>query len=171
MKCKPFIKWVGGKRQLIEELTTALPSKYNRYFEPFVGGGALFFKLQPENAYLSDINPELTNVYNIVKNKVNLLIKDLRNYHNTKEEFYTVRNLDRNHSYNNLTDVQRASRFIFLNKTCFNGLYRTNSKGQFNVPFCYYKNVKIVDEDNLTACSNVLKRTEIITSTFLTIEE
>ncbi|RZD15573.1 MAG: DNA adenine methylase [Candidatus Acididesulfobacter guangdongensis] len=167
---KPFIKWAGGKRQLIEELISLFPANYNRYFEPFIGGGALFFAIQPENAYISDINPELINLYNVVKNDVDSLIEDLRRYKNTEEEFYKIRNLDRKPSYKKFSKVRKASRFIYLNKTCYNGLYRTNSDGYFNVPFGFYKNPNIIDEKNLKVCSELLKKTEIALSPFSAIE-
>ena len=167
---KPFIKWAGGKRQLIKELIKLLPANYNRYFEPFIGGGALFFAIQPKNAYISDINPELINLYNVVKNDVDLLINDLIKYKNTEDYFYKIRNLDRKPSYKKFSKVRKASRFIYLNKTCYNGLYRTNSKGYFNVPFGSYKNPNIIDKQNLKACSELLKKTEIVSSHFLAIE-
>ena len=167
---KPFIKWAGGKRQIIKELTDSLPKNYNRYFEPFIGGGALFFAVRPKNAYISDINPELINLYNMVKNNTHSLIKDLRRYKNTETEFYKIRNLDRTPDYKNLTNIEKAGRFIYLNKTCYNGLYRTNSKGQFNAPYGFYKNPNIIDEQNLKICSELLKETEIGLSDFSNIE-
>ena len=167
---KPFIKWAGGKRQIIKELTDSLPKNYNRYFEPFIGGGALFFAVRPKNAYISDINPELINLYNTVKNNTHSLIKDLLRYKNTETEFYRIRNLDRTPDYKNLTNIEKAGRFIYLNKTCYNGLYRTNSKGQFNAPYGFYKNPNIIDEQNLKICSELLKETEIGLSDFSNIE-
>ncbi len=157
----PIVKWVGGKRQLMFELLKNMPKSYNRYFEPFIGGGALFFELRPENAYISDINEELINLYSIVKDNVYDLIADLNKHEVSKEYFLEIRNLDRTDEYKNLSNVQRASRFIYLNRTCFNGLYRVNSQGQFNVPFGNYKNPRIVDENNLLNCSELLKNTEI----------
>lgn len=157
----PIVKWVGGKRQLMFELLKNMPKSYNRYFEPFIGGGALFFELQPENAYISDMNEELINLYSVVRDNVYELISDLSKHEISKEYFLEIRNLDRTSEYKNLSDVQRASRFIYLNRTCFNGLYRVNSQGQFNVPFGNYKNPRIVDENNLLNCSELLKNTEI----------
>ena len=157
----PIVKWVGGKCQLMFELLKNMPKSYNRYFEPFIGGGALFFELQPENAYISDMNEELINLYSVVRNNVCELIADLNKHEVSKEYFLTIRNLDRTDEYKNLSNVQRASRFIYLNRTCFNGLYRVNSQGQFNVPFGNYKNPRIVDENNLLNCSELLKNTEI----------
>ena len=157
----PIVKWVGGKRQLMFELLKNMPKSYNRYFEPFIGGGALFFELQPENAYISDMNEELINLYFVVRDNVYELISDLNKHEISKEYFLEIRNLDRTSEYKNLSNVQRASRFIYLNRTCFNGLYRVNSQGQFNVPFGNYKNPRIVDENNLLNCSELLKNTEI----------
>ena len=157
----PIVKWVGGKRQLMFELLKNRPKSYNRYFEPFIGGGALFFELQPENAYISDMNEELINLYSVVRDNVYELISDLNKHEVSKEYFLEIRNLDRTDEYKNLSDVQRASRFIYLNRTCFNGLYRVNSHGQFNVPFGNYKNPRIVDKNNLLNCSELLKNTEI----------
>ncbi len=157
----PIVKWVGGKRQLMFELLKNMPKNYNRYFEPFIGGGALFFELQPDNAYISDMNKELINLYQVVRDNVNELIVDLQKHDISKEYFMEIRNIDRTKEYKNWSNIQKASRFIYLNRTCFNGMYRVNSQGQFNVPFGYYKNPKIVDENNLINCSNLLQRTEI----------
>ena len=157
----PIVKWVGGKRQLMFELIKNMPKSYNRYFEPFIGGGALFFELQPEQAYISDMNEELINLYSVVRNNVYELIKDLSKHEVSKEYFLEIRNIDRTEHYTELSDVERASRFIYLNRTCFNGMYRVNSQGQFNVPFGYYKNPRIIDENNLLNCSELLKKTEI----------
>lgn len=157
----PIVKWVGGKRQLMFELIKNMPKSYNRYFEPFIGGGALFFELQPEQAYISDMNEELINLYSVVRDNVYDLIKDLSKHEVSKEYFLEIRNIDRTEQYTELSDVERASRFIYLNRTCFNGMYRVNSQGQFNVPFGYYKNPRIIDENNLLNCSELLKKTEI----------
>ena len=160
-KIYPIVKWVGGKRQLMFELLNNIPKNYNRYFEPFVGGGALFFELQPDNAYISDINEELINLYQVVRDNVNELINDLKKHDISKKYFMEIRNIDRTQEYKSWSDIQKASRFIYLNRTCFNGLYRVNSQGQFNVPFGHYKNPRIVDENNLINCSNLLQKTEI----------
>ena len=157
----PIVKWVGGKRQLMFELLKNMPKNYNRYFEPFIGGGALFFELQPDNAYISDMNEELINLYQVVRDNVEELVTDLQKHNIAKEYFMEIRNIDRTNDYRNWADVQKASRFIYLNRTCFNGMYRVNSKGEFNVPFGHYKNPRIVDENNLINCSNLLQRTEI----------
>ena len=157
----PIVKWVGGKRQLMFDLLKNMPQNYNRYFEPFIGGGALFFELQPDNAYISDMNEELISLYQVVRDNVDELITDLKKHDISKEYFMEIRNIDRTENYENWSSVQKASRFIYLNRTCFNGMYRVNSKGEFNVPFGHYKNPRIVDENNLINCSNLLQRTEI----------
>jgi len=162
---KPFVKWAGGKRQLIPELLKYIPKNFNNYFEPFVGGGALFFELynlgilKNKKVYLFDINGELINAYRIIRDHPNELIKKLKEFkskHN-KEFYYQIRELDRSESYKNLDNIIKAARFIYLNKTCFNGLYRVNKKGYFNVPMGKYKNPQIIDEENILAVSNALK--------------
>ena len=162
----PIVKWVGGKRQLMFELLKNMPKSYNRYFEPFIGGGALFFELQPQNGYISDMNKELINLYTVVRDDVYALIDDLNKHEVSKEYFLKIRNLDRSEKYNSLSDVKKASRFIYLNRTCFNGMYRVNSQGQFNVPFGNYKNPRIIDTENLINCSKLLKNTEICCADF-----
>ena len=158
---KPFVKWVGGKRQLLKQfkdLDLYPPDGFdpvkNTYFEPFVGGGAVFFDLLPKKAVLSDMNLELVTTYNVIKNDLKKLIKKLKEHqkNNNKTYFLYIRaqNLKR------LSDVSIAARFIYLNRTCFNGLYRVNKSGGFNVPFGKYKNPLIVDEDNLKKISRIL---------------
>lgn len=171
IKAKPFVKWVGGKTQLLPELTSRIPSSFFRYFEPFIGGGALFFHLQPEKSILIDINEELTNTYRVIKYKTDDLIADLKLHIYEKDYYYQIRNIDRTDEYKLWSDVKRASRLIYLNKSCFNGLYRVNSKGEFNTPMGSYKNPKIVDEVNLRACSQVLQKAEIINGSFLEVEK
>lgn len=163
-KPKPFVKWVGGKRQLLVQfrrLNLYPPEKFNvktgRYFEPFVGGGAVFFDLLPEKGFLSDLNNELVTTYNVIKNDVESLIKALKKHKIDKEYFLKIRAQDPN----SLNDLAVASRFIFLNRTCFNGMYRVNSKGGFNVPFGKYENPLICDEVNLRKVSKSLKGIEI----------
>jgi len=170
--CKPFIKWVGGKRQLIKEIKSYMPKSYNRYIEPFIGGGALYFELKPEDAIINDYNPELTNLYQVIKDKPDELIDDLATHINTSEYYYYLRALDRDvELYRDLTSVQKASRFIFLNKTGFNGLYRVNKQGQCNVPYGRYVNPKILDEQNILSCSQQLSTTTIKTGDFENIKE
>jgi DNA adenine methylase len=170
-RAKPFIKWVGGKTQLLPELTARIPSNIETYFEPFLGGGALFFHLSPTNSILLDINPELTNSYNTIASQVHELIEDLKQHIYTKEYYYQIRNIDRTKEYESWSAVQKASRLIYLNRTCFNGLYRVNKNGQFNTPMGRYKNPKIVDEYNLKACSQTLQKAQILTGSFLEIED
>ena len=171
VKAKPFVKWVGGKTQLLPELTSRIPSNFSRYFEPFIGGGALFFHYSPEQSTLIDINEELTNAYRVIKYQTEELITDLKRHIHEKDYYYQIRNVDRSSEYKLWSDVRRASRLIYLNKTCFNGLYRVNSKGKFNTPMGSYKNPKIVDEVNLRACSKALASAEIINGSFLEVEE
>jgi DNA adenine methylase len=133
----PFIKWVGGKRQIMSSIVELLPKniKTYNYVEPFVVGGAVLFHLQPKKAIINDFNAELINVYQVIKNNIEDLITDLKKHHNEAEYFYTLRGLDRTIEYKNLSNIERASRIIYLNKTCFNGLYRVNNAGEFNAPF------------------------------------
>lgn len=146
-KPKPFVKWVGGKRQLLEQFRSMdlyppngfNPSK-NTYFEPFVGGGAVFFDLLPQKAVLSDMNKELVTTYNVIKTDVESLIKSLKKHTYSKEYFLKIRAKNPE----KLSDLQVASRFIYLNRTAFNGMYRVNSKGEFNVPFGKYENSMIL---------------------------
>ena len=170
--CKPVIKWVGGKRQLINDIKTNMPEKYNRYFEPFIGGAALFFELKPENAFINDYNHELTNLYEIIKTKPNELIKDLKKHKNNEDYYYSLRKLDREPTkYKRMSKVKKASRFIFLNKTGYNGLYRVNQKGQNNVPYGRYSNPTIFEEDNILECSKYLQSATITTGDFENIKE
>lgn len=163
----PFLKWAGGKRQLIPQIDQYLPKDFNKYIEPFVGGGALFFYLLPKKAILIDINSDLINVYRILKEDVRGLVNSLKKHKNDKEYYYKVRKLDRNlEDFNNMSKIERASRIIFLNRCCYNGLYRVNSKGQFNVPFGKYKNPTICDDENLMLVSKVLKEVKIVNDSF-----
>lgn len=158
----PVLKWVGGKRQLIDEIEKVLPKKYGTYYEPFIGGGAVLFALQPDKAVINDINSELINLYNTIKNDVEELISDLSKHKNESEYFYEVREMDRRKEiYTNLTSVEKASRMIYLNKTCFNGLFRVNKAGEFNSPFGNYKNPNIINEVTLRAVSNYFNKANI----------
>ena len=158
IKCKPILKWAGGKTQMLDSILPRFPDSYGKYIEPFFGGGAVFFALQPDNAVIADSNPELINLYSTVANNVDAVIDELRKFTNTEEMFYDVRSQD----WESLSPVEAAARTIYLNKTCFNGLYRVNKKGQFNVPFGKYKNPKILDEDNLRAASSLLSKARIV---------
>jgi DNA adenine methylase len=164
----PILKWAGGKSQLLSSFEQYIPERFNRYIEPFVGGGAMFFNMcnrEPGlRASLSDLNEELINCYTAVRDDVEAVIKQLKQHRNEPEYFYKLRALD----VHNLTEAQRAARLIYLNKTCFNGLYRVNSRGQFNVPFGKYKNPRTCDEDNLHAASQALQKVSLSCSPFQT---
>lgn len=168
---RPFLKWAGGKKQLLPELCKRIPASFDQYFEPFIGGGALFFALQPKRATISDINPDLINIYQVIQSEIDNLIQDLQNHRYDKEYFYNLRNIDRDSDYIKWSSIRRASRSIYLNKTCFNGLYRVNSKGQFNTPFGSYKKPTILDEVNLRACSQALQGVEIRVDSFESVLE
>jgi DNA adenine methylase len=171
---KPFVKWAGGKNGLINSLISFIPKNFNSYFEPFVGGGALFFYLKNLNIlnskkiYLNDKNAELINAYKQIKINPNKLLEELeilKNNH-SKEYFYKIRNLDRDFDFYSLSEVFRAARFIYLNKTCFNGLCRYNAKGNFNTPMGSYKNPKIYDKDLIFSVHEVLKNVLITNKDF-----
>lgn len=157
----PFLKWVGGKRQLMNEIEPLIPSRISTYYEPFVGGGAVFLNRQPKKAVINDYNSELINVYQVIRDEVEELIDELHKHKNEAEYFYEIRALDRKEEFDNLSAVKRASRIIYLNKTCFNGLYRVNSSGEFNTPFGRYKNPNIVNEHVLKAVSSYLRNSNI----------
>lgn len=176
-KPSPFIKWAGGKGQLLNQLLPFFPTYFSTYYEPFLGGGAVFFQIHPLNAQLSDINPALINTYSQIKTNVNNLIQELiklqQQYLRLKQTeretfFYQVRSL-----YNQTPSdtLAKAVYFIFLNKTCFNGLYRENSKGKFNVPFGRYDNPTIVDEKNLRAAHQALQPVSLKTDSFERVVE
>jgi len=163
---KPYLKWAGGKRQLLKDIIKYLPKGINNYtyFEPFIGAGALFFELQPKKAIINDFNEQLILTYNVLKENVDELILLLKKYQQKNEEeyYYEIRNMDRNSEiFNKLSDIEKAARLIFLNKTCFNGLYRVNSQGLFNVPYGKYKNPAICEEIVLRQISNYLNSNEI----------
>ena len=164
--CRPFLKWAGGKTQLLPHLVHRIPNSFNRYIEPFIGGGALFFALQPRISLLADCNQELISCYQVVRSDVDALIEELKGFRYEKEMYYEVREWDRKPDFGQMSRVKRAARLIYLNKTCFNGLYRVNSKGHFNVPFGSYSDPTIVDPENLRACSTVLQRAIIQSGNF-----
>ncbi len=153
---QPVLKWVGGKRQLLESIRLHLPTKINSYYEPFIGGGALLFDIRPPKAVINDVNAELINVYQTIRDDLDALIQDLKRHKNESEYYYHLRAADRENDYAKLTKVQRASRILYLNKTCYNGLFRVNSQGHFNVPFGRYKNPTIVNESALRAVHRYL---------------
>ena len=154
IKGKPFVKWAGGKRQIIDKLLEYAPKEFNTYYEPFVGGGALLFELSPKNAVINDSNKELMNVYDCIKdeNKFVKMCRELNHYETNHSEdfYYEIRNKDRDKTkFNKIVDYKRAARTIYLNKSCFNGLYRVNSKNEFNVPFNKKTKVNTYDSQNL----------------------
>jgi DNA adenine methylase len=159
----PFVKWVGGKRQLIDHIMEAIPKNVKNctYVEPFVGGGAVFFHIQPKNAIINDLNSELINGYNVIKDEPAQLIADLGKHDNEPEYFYNIRQLDRSDDFLQTDRIKRASRLIYLNKTCYNGLYRVNNAGEFNSPFGKYKNPNIVNAPVLRAVSSYLNSNNI----------
>ncbi|MBE9037739.1 DNA adenine methylase [aff. Roholtiella sp. LEGE 12411] len=162
---RPFLKWAGGKSRLIQQYIPYFPKSYKNYYEPFLGGGAVFFYLQPSAAILTDINAELINTYCCVRDHVEELIsllKEHKNRHN-KDYYYSVRNNSGG------TDIEKAARLIYLNKTCFNGLYRVNSQGKFNVPLGRYDNPNICSEVLLKAASEALSNAEIKQADFFDV--
>lgn len=157
---KPLLKWVGGKRQLLPAIRAVVP-EFERYREPFLGGGAVLFSLAPQQAIAGDLNSELITVYTVVRDHVDELIALLKTYPNNEDFFYELRGLDRSSSFAELSRVSRAARTIYLNKTCYNGLYRVNNAGQFNAPFGRYKNPAICDEKTLRAVSRYLRGNDV----------
>ncbi len=168
--CRPVVKWVGGKRQLMKEIKNNMPANYNNYFEPFIGGGALFFELKNEGCYINDYNDELINLYQVIKDNPVGLIEDLKHHTNTEDYYYRIREMDRSPNYSQISTIARASRLMFLNRTGYNGLYRVNRSGQNNVLFGRYKNPKIVDEENIMSCSELLQKTIITKGDFENIK-
>ena len=162
---RPILKWAGGKTQLLKELIPRIPKHYNRYIEPFIGGGALFFALKPTNAIIADSNPELILTYQQLARNIEKVIEYLEQYTNTSETFYKVRAQD----WKELPKAEAAARMIYLNKTCFNGLYRVNRQGSFNTPFGRYKNPNICDIEHLHAASDILKNATIICGNYLDV--
>jgi len=151
---RPFVKWAGGKRQLLRELLKHVPLRHGRYFEPFLGGGALFFALRPPLATLADKNERLIRAYKGIKNDVEQVAKLLKTYRHEEKFFYGMRNVD----IDARSDAEVAAWFVYLNKTGFNGLYRVNRENRFNVPFGRCENPKICDVRTLRACSTALAK-------------
>lgn len=162
---KPILKWAGGKSQMLKYILPLIPNYSGRYIEPFLGGGAVYFALNPDNAIISDSNPELINMYRQVADNVESVITYLNKYKNDKELFYAVRE----QVWENLPKAEAAARMIFLNKTCFNGLYRVNKKGMFNTPFGNYKNPVICDEDRLRNASKILSKATLVCGDYLDV--
>jgi len=156
---KPILKWVGGKRQLLDEIESRLPKKCTLYVEPFIGGGAVLFDKQPQEVRINDYNTELMNVYRVVRDNPEELIELLKHHEEKNTElgsewYYQVRELDRKPDYENMPSIDKAARIIYLNKTCYNGLFRVNSAGQLNVPYGRYKHPNIVNEIGIRAMHN-----------------
>ena len=162
---KPFVKWAGGKRQLIPQIEKHLPEKFGSYFEPFLGGGALLFNLLSENknlkGHVSDLNSDLVLSYVTIRDNLNVLLKSLQKHSdkyfaNSESYYYSVR------ESNPKSQIEKVSRLLFLNRTCFNGLYRVNSKGKFNVPLGRYSHPNIVQEENLKSVNQFLNQNKVI---------
>ncbi len=170
-KAAPILKWAGGKRQLLTELLARVPESFKAYHEFFFGGGALFFELYNQGrikkAYLSDLNPKLINVYKVVKERPEELMEELKSpkYKNEAKAFYEIRALKPEDA------VEQAAGFIYLNKTAYNGLYRENAKGEFNVPFGKYKNPRILDEEGILAASEAFSMAELLCGDFSRISK
>lgn len=171
---KPFVKWVGGKTQLLSQFKKLYPKSYNNYFEPFLGGGAVFFHLKPQKAYLNDINKALVWTYRNIKRNPQKIISLLENL---RQEYYVKNKMERENLYYSIREdynddalsnrvIEKSAFLIFLNKTCYNGLYRENSKGKFNVPFGRYKKPRIIDKENLFTVHRVLKNAKLTDKDF-----
>lgn len=169
-KIVPFLKWAGGKRQLLDRISERMPQKYNNYYEPFIGGGAVLFGLQPERALINDINESLINTYRIIATNPQTLIEcvkelDSKIGEDGKKYYYDLRERYNDKLMKKEFDVELASLFIFINKHCFNGLYRVNGKGLFNVPYNNSKRESI-DEESIMAVSDYLKNVTILSGDF-----
>ena len=164
-KTSPILKWAGGKRQLLPHILPLVPEKFSRYYEPFLGAGAMLFELQPKKAVVNDTNTELINVYQMIKDSPEDLIALLKKYekkHN-KDFYYKIRDIDRNEKkFNKLSDIEKAARTIYLNRTCYNGLYRVNKSGYFNTPIGTNSSIQIVNEEGILAISDYLNANEIV---------
>jgi DNA adenine methylase len=167
-RVRPFLKWADGKTRLLAALRQSLPTKpFNRYFEPFVGGGAFFFDLAPREAILGDSNPELINCYSVVRERPGELLDALSRLRVSESEFYRLRAM----VPEELPAVSRAARLVYLNKTCYNGLYRVNKQGRFNTPYGQHSNVRLIDDANLMAASKLLRRAELSNEDYRTVVE
>lgn len=166
----PFVKWAGGKRQLLDRISERMPKSYNNYFEPFIGGGAVLFELQPQKAVINDINSALTNTYKIICEKPQDFISEIKKldsemWEDGKKYYYSLRELYNDKLKKKEFDVELATLFVFINKHCFNGLYRVNGKGLFNVPYNNSRRVSI-DDASILEISEYLKNVEILTGDF-----
>jgi DNA adenine methylase len=162
---RPVIKWAGGKTQLLNELRGRVPKRFNRYIEPFIGGGALFFDLTPSSAVIADSNPELVNLYTSLQRNHSAIGRVLTHFKNTEQFFYKIRK----QRFDQLDPMYAAARTIYLNRTCYNGLYRVNRKGEFNVPFGHYKNSRFYQPEILKAAAQALANTEIVLGDYKTV--
>jgi DNA adenine methylase len=165
---KPFLRWAGGKQKLLPFITKFIPKDFDCYYEPFHGGGALLLHMKPQKFIGNDLNDEIINVYNAIRYNVKGLLKVLKQFKNKKEDFYIVRSIDRSSDYNLLNSIDKAARILYLNKTCFNGLFRVNSRKQFNVSYGDRQNIDMVSADNLGAVSQFFNRSQgkIVSSDF-----
>ena len=166
LKGKPFVKWAGGKRQIMKDIKKYIPDNYSTYYEPFVGGGAVFFELAPKKAVLNDYNKELMNVFECIKDEIRFekMCNELNHHeaNHSEEYYYKIRDLDRDKKkFNKLVDYKRAARTIYLNKACFNGLYRVNSKNEFNVPYGKKEKVNTYEGQNLGIVHCILNFNDI----------
>lgn len=173
---RSILKWPGGKNKISNKILNMFPQQINTYFEPFVGGASIFFNACEEKlikkAIISDINKELISFYQFLKeNNINILIKELKKFKNEKEFYYNIRKIDRTSEFKKYNELSKTARFLYLNKTCFNGLYRVNKKNQFNVPFGNYKNPNFLDENRLKKCKKYLEMSEIKSGNFLHIKK
>lgn len=161
VKSEPFLRWAGGKRWFLKYIDQIIPEEFNNYHEPFLGGGAVYFHLEHKKiAFLSDLNPELIETYSCVKNKLDKVITTLSSFKNTETQYYKIRSK----KFDN--DFERAAQFIYLNKTSFNGIYRVNKNGDYNVPYGFRKNTKIVQKENLKIVSSMLQNAQLINDDF-----
>lgn len=159
---KPFLKWAGGKRQLIDRLKPLFPKDIENYYEPFLGGGAVFFNMDTPVAHLNDLNEDLILTYKAVKDNVEALIQEVQKYPTDKETYYAIRELDRDpDKFKQLSDVQRAARLIYLNKLCYSGLFRVNARNEFNVAYAGYKNPTIINEEGIRKASEYMNTVEV----------
>lgn len=158
----PVVKWVGGKRQLLPQILPLIPKRMTAYCEPFLGGGAVLFALQPKRALVNDLNQDLITVYRVIREDADALIEHLSRHENTPEYFYRIRDLDRDkEAYAALSDVEKASRLLYLNKTCYNGLFRVNASGSFNSPYGHYRRPNIVNEQTIRGVSRYFNTCDI----------
>jgi DNA adenine methylase len=158
---KPFLKWVGGKRQLLPIIKQYIPKEYNTYFEPFVGAGALLFELQPKKAIINDLNQELINCYLSICSNVTAVLDYLNKMENIEDVYYKIRSLDREKDWDDYVNTFKAARTIYINKNGFNGLYRVNKNGYCNVPYGRHENIFIPDKNNLLEASNYLSSIDL----------